>query len=64
MRQRSITDQAVHNVVGDPDEIIERDDGRTEYIGWWEGHNLLVVTEGDEEPLLVINAILRKRTSR
>lgn len=64
MHRRQIPDRAVCNVVEDPDKIIERDDGRTEYIGQWEGRSLLIVTEGEEEPLLVINAIDRSRGGR
>ena len=64
MRRRRIPDVAVYNVVEDPDEIIERDDGRTEYIGSWQGRNILIVTEGKDEPLRVINAIDRSRGRR
>ena len=64
MHRRRIPDLAVYNVVEDPDQIIERDDGRTEYIGKWEGRSLLIVAEGEEEPLLVINAIDRSRDGR
>ena len=64
MRRRQIPIAAVYQVVEDADEIIERDDYRTEYIGHWEGRIIMVVTEGDEQPLTVVNAIDRARSGR
>ena len=45
--------------MGDYDRGIERDDGRTEYIGIWHGRVLMIGTEGEDEPVLVVNAIDR-----
>jgi hypothetical protein len=47
MRRRQIPEEAVHAIVADADEVIERYDGRTEYSGTWEGRSLLVVIEDD-----------------
>lgn len=64
MGRRQIPIAAVYHVVEDADEIIDRDDDRTEYFGQWEGRTIMVVTEGREEPLLVVNAIDRRRGGR
>jgi hypothetical protein len=64
MGRRRIPIAAVYHVVEDADEIIERDDDRTEYFGRWEGRVIMVVTEGSDEPLLVVNAIDRRRGGR
>ena len=68
MAQRGVPEDAVYHVVGDCDERIDRDDGRTEFIGEWEGLTILVVVEGDpddeEAPLLVINTIVERRWRR
>ena len=63
MHRRSIPEDAIYHVVGDYDERWDRDDGRTEYLGEWEGERILVVTEGDEDagPLTVVNAIPEER---
>jgi hypothetical protein len=61
MRRDQIPEVAVYDVVGDADEVIERDDGRTEYGRAWAGRYLVVVTEGDREPLLVITVWEDKR---
>ena len=61
LAERRIPEEADYHVVGDYDEMIERDDRRTEYTGTWEGREILVVTEREEEPLLVITVIERKR---
>ena len=59
MKRRHISEEAVYHIVGDYDHRWDRDDGRTEYAGIWEGVPIVVVTEGDEEegPLTVINAM-------
>ena len=62
MRRRQIPEVAAHAVVEDHDRRIERDDGRAEYVGWWEGRLLLVVTEGEDEPLTVVNVIDKTRS--
>jgi hypothetical protein len=64
MGRRQIPIAAVYHIVEDADEIIERDDERTEYFGGWEGRSIMVVTEGSDEPLLVVNAIDRRRGGR
>jgi hypothetical protein len=64
MGRRQIPIDAVYHVVEDADDIIQRDDDRTEYFGRWEGRTIMVVTEGSDEPLLVVNAIDRRRGGR
>ncbi len=54
MRMRHLPEEAVYHVVEDADEIIERDDGRTEYIGAWQGQTLVVVIEDDGETVVTI----------
>ncbi len=36
-----------NHVVGDADDVIVRKDGRTEYVGTWEGRTFMVVIEDD-----------------
>jgi len=40
----------------------DRDDGRTEFVGAWEGQTILVVTEGTERDGLqtVVNVIVER----
>jgi Domain of unknown function (DUF4258) len=64
MRRRQIPRLVVQQIVADADEILERDDGRTEYTGSWERRVITVVTQGKEEPLLVVTVIDRTRSSR
>jgi hypothetical protein len=67
MLQRQVPDNAVYAVVEDPDRIVRRRDGRTEYFGDWEGRSLLVVAEGDieeDEEILVLNVIEDVRRRR
>ena len=65
-REEMATDQipelAVSHVVGDADEVIEQDDGRTKYTGTWEGRVIVVVVELDGRT--VISTWERKRDSR
>jgi Domain of unknown function (DUF4258) len=64
MRRDLIPQVAVYDVVSDADEIVERFDGRTEYRRSWKGRALVVVTEGDRAPLLVITVWEDKRRKR
>ncbi len=64
MHAREIPEQAVRQILGDADEVLERFDGRTEYTGVWEGRTIMVVIEGDEEPLVVVTVIELKRRRR
>jgi hypothetical protein len=54
MAERHLPEAAVYHVVEDADEIIEREDGRTEYIGTWEGLTLMVVVEDDGETVVSV----------
>jgi hypothetical protein len=64
MRRRRLPEEAIYQIVEDADEMIERDDFRTEYVGHWQGRIIMVITEGEAEPLMVINAIDRTRSGR
>lgn len=57
MARDSIPFDAVYHVVGDADEIVEQDNGRTRYTGIWEGRTIVVIAEGD----YVITAWERRR---
>ena len=60
MARDNIPIDAVYHVIGDADDIIEQDNGRTRYTGTWEGRTIVVIAEGD----YVITAWERKRDSR
>jgi hypothetical protein len=47
MRRDAIPEAAVYHVIGDADEVLERDDGRTEYVGTWERRTIVVIVESD-----------------
>ena len=47
MAERHLPEAAVYHVVEDADQVIHRDDGRTEYVGVWERLTLMVVVEND-----------------
>ncbi len=58
MARDHITADGVYHVIGDADEIFERTDGRTEYIGKWDRRTFMVLTVNDE---VVITAFELKR---
>ncbi len=62
MARDNIPVEAVYHVVGDADEVIEQDDGRTAYTGIWEGQTIGAVVDGDGTT--VVTAWDRKRDSR
>ena len=62
MARDNIPYDAIYHVVGDADDVIEQDDGRTMYEGIWEGRAIVVVVEADGET--VVSAWERKRESR
>lgn len=49
MRRRRIPEAAVYDVVGNADQVIERDDGRYEYTGAWQRRTILAIVEGEED---------------
>ena len=63
MRTRQIPAVAVHHVIEHADNVLDRDDGCTEYSGTWEGRTILVVL-CDDEPYWVRTVIERARRSR
>ena len=54
MRADQIPEAGVYHVVGDTDEVIERDDGRAEYVGAWEGRTLVVILEDDGRTVVTV----------
>ena len=64
MRARLIPVAAVQHVVENADDILERDDGCTEYSGLWERRSILVVACGDAEPYRVRTVIESARRPR
>ena len=64
MAQRRILEVAVYHVVEDADEIVERDDGRTEYTGVCEGRALMVVVEDDGETVVTVFERKQRRPRR
>ena len=64
MRRHQVPEAAVYDVVGEADTVIERHDGRTEHTRAWEGRTIVVITEGDQVPLLVITVWVDKRRTR
>ena len=59
MARDGIPAEAVYHVIGDPDEIVEQDDGRAHYEGIWNGRAFTAVVENDGQT--VITAWERKR---
>ena len=62
MARDGIPAEAVYHVVGDPDEVVEQDDGRTLYEGTWNGRAFAAIVEDDG--YTVVTAWERKRESR
>ena len=54
MRDHQIPEVAVYHVVEDAEEIIERDDGRTEYTGAWEGRTFVVIIDDDGRTVVTV----------
>ena len=64
MRQRGVPPAAVSYVVEYADEVLERDDGCTEYTGVWQGRTIFVVACGHDEPYRVRTVIDKTRERR
>jgi hypothetical protein len=62
MGRNTIPVPAVYHVVGDADESVEQDDGRTLYEGTWYGQAISVVIEDDGITVVIVWD--RKRESR
>ncbi|HZO32164.1 MAG TPA: hypothetical protein VFH48_39920 [Chloroflexota bacterium] len=62
LRKAGLTEQAVYDVVRDPERVIRRRDGITEYTGWGEGCRLIVFTDRPIEPLVVLNVVVIERS--
>jgi hypothetical protein len=62
MRQRGIFEQDVYLTVEDPDDELERSDGRTECVRVMDdGREIMVVIEDDGEARTVVSLWDRKR---
>lgn len=64
MARDSITVDGVYHVIGDADEILHRDDGRTDYVGVWEGRTFRVVIEDDGYTVVTVFEVKRRRRRR
>jgi len=62
LRKAGLCDQAVYDVISDPERVFRRPDGITEYTGWWEGRRIIVFTDRPIEPLLVLNVVVIRRS--
>ena len=61
LRKAGLHELAVYHVVRNPEHVLRRPDGITEYTGWWEGCRLVVFTDRPIEPLLVLNVVVTGR---
>ena len=64
MYERQVPEVAVYHVVECADDVLERDDGCTEYTGTWEGLTMMIVLCGEDEPYRVATVIVHARKSR
>ena len=64
MRQRQIPEARIYHVVRDPDEILERDDGRTEYVSRWERRVIRAVIEEDGLTVVTVVEMRKGRSMR
>ncbi len=60
MCRRQIPEAAVYHVMNDADEILVRDDGRTEYTGVWENRALRVVVYDDGATVVTVIDVTRR----
>ncbi len=64
MADDAIPEVAVYHVVGDADEVIEQDSGRTRYTGVWEGRTIVVIVEDDGRTVVTVWERKRDRRRR
>jgi hypothetical protein len=62
MAKDQLPEAAVYHVVGDFDDRVEQDNGRTLLTGVWEGRVVVVILESDGRT--VVTAWERKRDTR
>ena len=60
LRKLGLSEQAVYDVIGDPEHVFRRPDGITEYTGWWDGRRIVVFTDRPSEPLLVLSVVVTR----
>jgi hypothetical protein len=51
IRARQGPEAAVYHVVENADDVLERDDGCSEYTGVWEGRTIFVVAAARRSPI-------------
>ena len=59
-----ISETGVYHIVGDADVVLHYDDGRTEYVGVWDGRAFSVVVEDDEITVVTVFERTRDRPGR
>ena len=64
MRADQIQADAVYHVTGDYDQRLDRDDGRTEYVGVWEGRTIVVILEADGKTIVTVRERKQRRPRR
>ena len=65
MARDSISEDDVYQVVGDADDIIEQDDGRTRYTRTLDGgREVVVIVEDDDETVVTAWEWRRRRPRR
>lgn len=64
MRDHRVSEDAVHHVIGDADEVLPRHDGRTEYVGRWGGRTFVVILDDDGRTVVTVLERKRRRLGR
>lgn len=61
MAADAIPEAGVYHVVGDADEVLDLDDGRTSYTGTWDDRTFTVILEDDGETVVTVFERKRER---
>lgn len=64
MAADSIPEAGVYHVVGDADQILDYDNGLTEFVGTWEGRVLSVIIEYDGVTVVTVFEREKRRRRR
>jgi hypothetical protein len=59
-----IPEEGEYHVVGDADVVHHYDNGRTEYVGIWDGRTFSVILEDDEVTVVTVFEHERQRRRR
>ncbi len=54
MTKDQITEEGVYHVIGDADDVVVHDDGRTRYTGMWQGRTFVVIVENDGRTVITV----------